>query len=170
MLKRSCLLPAITILLAWTAVAGATDAAKPAPCSTAPYRQFDFWLGEWKVSDKDGKLLGHNRITSILGGCALLENWESASGKSIGTSHNIYDGGRKVWHQTWVDSSGFLLTLEGGIRDGSMVLEGLTHGPDGKVRQRITWTPLSDGRVRQLWESGADGEKFKAVFEGFYAR
>ncbi len=170
MSKISNMLLATVLLLAWSAAATAQDSAKPAPCSAPEYRQFDFWLGEWKVTDKDGKLLGHNRISSILGGCALEENWQPASGKYIGTSYNMYDRGRKVWHQTWVDGSGLLLTIEGGIRDGSMVLEGLTRGPDGEVRQRITWTLLADGRVRQLWESAPQGGEFKTAFEGFYAK
>src|SRR3954467_12481658 len=37
--------------------------AKLAPCGTPPYRQFDFWLGDWEVRSAAGQLLGHNRIT-----------------------------------------------------------------------------------------------------------
>ena len=170
MSRRTSLLLATVLILAWSAVALAQDASQPAPCSSSQYRQFDFWLGEWKVTDKDGKLLGHNSITSILGGCGLEENWKSANGKSTGTSYNIFDGGRKVWHQTWIDNSGLLLTIEGGIRDGSMVLDGRTRGPKGELRQRITWTPLPDGRVRQFWETAPPDGEFKAAFEGFYAR
>ena len=169
MSRRTVTFPVILFLLAWGVAVGAEDAVKPVPCSSSEYRQFDFWLGEWEVTDKDGKLLGHNRITSILGGCVLEENWESADG-SGGTSYNIYDRGRKVWHQTWVDGSGLLLTIEGGLKDGSMVLEGVTRVPSGDVRQRITWTVLPDGRVRQFWESATEGGEFKAAFEGFYAK
>ena len=170
MSKTTGLLFAIVLLLAGGATAIAQDAGKPAPCSAAEYRQFDFWVGEWTVTDNEGKLLGHNRITTILGGCGLEENWKSASGKSVGSSYNIYDRGRKVWHQTWIDNSGLLLTIEGGLDDGSMVLEGRTRGPKGDVRQRISWTPLSDNRVRQLWESAPEGGEFKVAFEGFYAK
>jgi hypothetical protein len=170
MSQRTGLLLATVFVLAWSSAALAQDGSQPAPCSSSEYRQFDFWLGEWKVTDRDGKLLGHNRITSTLGGCALEENWKSANGRSIGSSYNIYDRGREVWHQTWIDNSGLLLTIEGGIRDGSMVLEGLAQGPKGESRQRITWTLLPDGRVRQLWESAPPGGEFKTAFEGFYAR
>jgi hypothetical protein len=64
-----------------------------------------------------------------------------------------------------------LLLLDGGLRDGRMVLEGETPGAGGAVtRHRITWTPNPDGSVRQYWESaGADGE-WKVAFDGRYTR
>ena len=142
---------------------------RPAPCSAEEYRQFDFWIGDWEVATKDGKVIGHNRIRSILGGCVLEENWESANGKSKGTSNNIYDARRKVWHQSWVDNSGLLLQIEGAFHDGSMVLEGVLGTADKEQPQRITWTLLPDGKVRQLWEQETDG-KYKVVFEGFYGK
>jgi hypothetical protein len=62
--------------------------------------------------------------------------------------------------------------LTGGLRDGSMVLEGKTVGRDNAaVRQRITWTPQPDGRVRQLWEqSKDDGKTWTVGFDGRYAK
>ena len=93
----------------------------------------------------------------------LHERYDTGRGYS-GESVNIYDESRKVWHQTWVDSGGLLLLLEGGVRDAKMVLEGQTTGSDQKVtKHRITWTPNTDGSVRQLWEStGPNGESTSA--------
>jgi hypothetical protein len=51
-----------------------------------------------------------------------------------------------------------------------MILEGVIRSPKGDRRQRITWTPLEDGRVRQHWEAAAEGQEFKTLFEGFYAK
>lgn len=148
--------------------AGAAVAA--APCEAVPHRSFDFWLGEWEVRTPADTLVGVNRIVSEYGGCVLHERYDTGSGYH-GESLNVYDAGRKVWHQTWVDNSGLLLLLEGGIRDGKMVLEGQTTGVDGKpMRHRISWTPNADGSVRQLWESsGADG-RFTVAFDGIYRR
>lgn len=43
--------------------------------------------------------------------------------------------------------------------------------PRQTSRQRVTWTPQPDGRVRQLWESSSDGSKTRTVvFDGLYAR
>ena len=145
----------------------------PPPCSAPEHRQFDFWMGEWDVRDAAGKIVGRNRIERVHKGCGLEENWAGAGGFS-GTSLNAYDSDRKQWHQTWVDSSGGLLRLDGGIVDGRMVLSGSTADADaaGKVAlQRITWTPLPDGRVRQLWESSIDaGRTWAVAFDGFYAK
>ena len=88
-------------------------------------------------------------------------------------SANSGDASRKVWHQTWVDVGGLLLTLEGGLRDGAMALEGETQGANGPVRQRIMWRVV-DGdpdRVRQLWESSRDGgTTWQILFDGLYLR
>jgi hypothetical protein len=71
------------------------------------------------------------------------------------------DADRKQWHQTWMDSSGGVLQIDGRFADGRMTLTGDAPGekPGETVRNRITWTPLSDGKVRQLWESSNDGGK-----------
>ena len=100
----------------------------------------------------------------------LHERYSTPRGYS-GESLNIYDAARRVWHQTWVDSSGTLLLLEGGLREGSMVLEGSLPGTDGKpVRQRITWTPNADGTVRQHWETSAADGVWSTAFDGTYRR
>ena len=151
--------------------ASAAAQTSPQPtCTTAEHHAFDFWIGEWNVHRADGKLAGTNSIKREIGGCVLHERYETAHGYS-GESFNIYDASRKVWHQTWVDSAGLLLLLEGGTRDSTMVLEGETTGIGSKVtKHRITWTPNPDGSVRQLWEStDADGDWIVA-FDGKYTR
>ena len=52
-----------------------------------------------------------------------------------------------------------------------MVLEGDTAAPGGKtVRQRIAWTPMPGGRVRQFWESSSDGGRtWSTEFDGLYS-
>ena len=147
-------------------------APKPPSCIASANRQFDFWLGEWDVRDPSGKLLGQNRITSLHKGCVLSENYRA--GEFSGSSLNVYDADRARWHQTWVDSSGGLLVIEGGLVDGRMVLAGETVDPEkpgGKVDNRITWQPLADGRVRQLWETSTDkGRTWTTAFDGYYAK
>jgi hypothetical protein len=153
------------LLLAIPAAQGA-----PAPCASAEHRQFDFWIGDWRVHTPDGKLAGINRITREYGGCVIHEHYATGKGYS-GESLNTYDASRKVWHQTWVDSDGLLLTLEGRWDGKSMVLEGLAPAPGGgTARQRIRWTPNSDGSVRQLWEAADEKGTWSVVFDGRYTR
>jgi hypothetical protein len=125
------------------------------PCSAPEHRQFDFWVGTWEVTTPNGQKAGTNTIQMAMNGCA------------------IYDASRGVWHQSWVDTTGLLLLLEGGFADGAMVLEGETTGPDGTVtRQRITWS-IVDGdpnKVRQIWESQPDGGEWTVAFDGLYER
>ena len=148
----------------------AQQAGQAPPCSTDEYRQFDFWVGEWEVTDAAGNVVGENRITSILGGCVLMEEWTGAS-QSRGKSWNIYNRATGQWHQSWVDNSGLLLQLDGGLQDGSMVLEGSLTGPRGESLQKITWTPRDDGSVRQHWTSSQDGgATWTTAFDGIYRK
>jgi hypothetical protein len=145
---------------------------KPPACVATSFHHFDFWLGDWDVRDASGKMVGQNRITRMHKECVIFENYRA--GEFSGSSLNVYDADRKVWHQTWVDSGGGLLVIEGGLVDGKMVLSGETvdaEKPGGKVDNRITWQPLPDGRVRQLWETSADkGRTWATSFDGYYTR
>jgi hypothetical protein len=177
-------LPLLVLLMSTTAAAqdpnatpapqAATATPAPAPCSGAERRQFDFWLGTWDVTGPKGKIVGHSRIESILGGCTISEHWSSATGGGAndGKSYNIYNADLKRWEQFWVDASGSRLMLSGGIVDGSMVLEGrqdLAAADGVHQRERITWTPNADGSVRQLWESSKDeGKTWTVAFDGLY--
>lgn len=160
----------LTPFLALVAASALAQSPPPSPCSSPEHRQFDFWLGEWEVRGPAGKVAGRNRITREFGDCVLREQYDTGRGYR-GSSFNIYDAGRGRWHQTWVDSSGLLLQLDGGFVDGRMVMEGETVGTDGaRTRHRITWTPNADGTVRQLWESTNAAGEWAVTFDGKYTR
>jgi hypothetical protein len=161
---------AVLVGLSSAAGAGSTSAPLSPSCSAAEYRQFDFWIGDWEVT-ANGKVAGVNRIERILDGCGLLESWTGASGYR-GNSLNFYDASRKRWHQTWTDTSGLALALDGALAGGNMVLSGTRFDTERQqtVHDRITWTPNADGSVRQLWEASTDGKSWSTVFDGLYAR
>ena len=161
---------AASLLVFLGVVASTSDAAPPASCATPEHRQFDFWVGDWQVHKPDGTFAGINRITLEYGSCVIHERYVTGRGYS-GESLNIYDASRKVWHQTWVDGTGLLLTLEGQWTGKSMVLEGQAPGADGAMaKQRITWTPNADGSLRQLWESADAKGAWTVVFDGKYTK
>jgi hypothetical protein len=140
-------------------------------CQDPEFHQFDFWLGTWSVTH-GGKEIGRNTIESVLGGCALLESWASETGVR-GHSLNIYDAGRRVWHQTWVDNTGSLLVLEGTLQGQAMILDGTLLDPSThqQLAQRVTWTRNPDGTVRQLWQSSPQGGRsWVTEFDGLYHR
>lgn len=166
------MLPAL-ILIALAQSAAPAPPPDAARCTAAEHRQFDFWIGDWEVHSAQGRLLGFNRITPILGGCALQEEWNSADGKVRGVSLNAYDPADSRWHQAWVDTAPSRLALVGGLAGRDMVMEQRppTGGPGAGAVQRITWRPLPDGRVRQLWESSSDeGRTWTTAFDGYYSR
>jgi hypothetical protein len=162
-------------MLSRIAVATLVAAAPSAgiACDAAEQRQFDFWIGRWQVVTAEGKQAGENTIEAIDGGCALIERWRGNGGFS-GTSLNSWDGDARVWRQHWVDSQGGLLRLAGAIDGGAMVLastEPHPKKPGATLRQRIRWTPLADGAVRQLWQTSEDdGATWKTTFDGRYVR
>lgn len=143
-------------------------------CASAEHRQFDFWIGAWEVQDTSGTVLGHNTIERILGGCVLHESWRSARNPAgNGHSYNIYDGPTKRWHQTWVDASGSLLQIDGGLNaEGHMVMEGVTRDSAGRpILNRITWSPQPGEGLRQVWHTSSDnGATWTAIFDGYYRR
>lgn len=163
---------AIILLIAGSIpVTLAQEAGAPAveACTAEEHRQFDFWLGSWEVTTPDGTVAGTNMIDRVLGRCALRERWQGKSGMT-GTSLNAYDPHTGTWHQTWVDDRGGFLLLSGGLEQGSMVLSGEMRDGKGPVTHRITWTPLDNGQVRQLWEVRRRAEDWEVVFDGLYTR
>ena len=152
----------------------AQNTTPPASACDAPeYRQFDFWIGEWDVNGgQDGKTpVGTSSITRAASGCALHEQWTNTQG-SEGRSLNVFDKTIGKWTQFWIGADGVILRLEGGLLENAMVLEGVLNMPNDKVQlQRITWTPMPDGRVSQRWDISDDGGKNWAVsFIGYYRR
>jgi hypothetical protein len=92
-------------------------AAPSAACSAPEYHRLNFWLGDWDSygGNGQGPSEARNRVTSILGGCVILENYRGTDGLH-GESFTIYDASRHVWHQTWVTNRGRWLVLEGDSR------------------------------------------------------
>lgn len=164
-------LPLIAVALFSLALPATAQTPRPPPCADEVYRQFDFWVGDWEVRNADGELLGHNEIKPIGNGCGLLENWRGAGGGE-GMSINAYDPVIGNWTQRWV-GVGVMLWLHGGLDGDNMVLTSITKRdtPRGPALDRISWAPLDDGRVQQMWDmSNDDGETWTRVFDGFYAR
>jgi tetratricopeptide (TPR) repeat protein len=146
---------------------------KLTPCNTEHYRDFDFWLGKWDVTPAGlPSATAKSSITSVQGGCAVLEEYQTQSGFS-GMSINFYDSTTEMWHQSWMGNGGGAVHLQGNLIDGAMVLSDadlLVSEKAGTIN-RVTWSLLDDGRVRQHWESSSDkGETWTTSFDGYYKR
>lgn len=141
-----------------------------ASCAADGYRAFDFWLGEWTVENANGNVVGSNTISRISNGCAVLEHWVNGAGIP-GQSLNHFDATTGSWHQRWVGGNGAILEISGGLEGESMVLAGERQSANGPVHDRVTWTPMEDGSVRQHWQVSQDGgETWTDAFLGIYKR
>lgn len=163
--------PLLASLLVPLALVAQQPSPPPPPVAPPESAQFDFWVGEWEVTGKGGKVVGRSRIEKIASGWGLLENWESPRfpGKSI----NAWNPAKKCWQQFWVGSGGAILELTGGLdAHGSMVIRGENPAPNGDtLLNRITYTPNADGTVRQHWEISSDGgATWSTSFDGLYRR
>jgi hypothetical protein len=140
------------------------------PCSSAEFRQFDFWAGSWDVEVK-GKIVGRNDVTIEQDGCLLVEHWKSLMSPETGTSFNYYDKAGHQWHQLYIANNGNARSfppIAGGLQNGAMVL---TNDADPSHTARWTWTPLPEDRVRQMAEQSADGGKsWKVVWDSVYIK
>ena len=139
------------------------------PCAYTPEaRQFDFWVGSWDVKTAQGDMAGTNDIRLGAGQCVLVENWRNTQGWT-GQSLNFYDADAKLWRQIWVDTNAGVTRFEGTFTEGQMRFHGERVAANGqKAPVKMTFTPLSDGRVRQMGEVSNDGGKTWTVEYDLY--
>jgi len=133
------------------------------PCSLPEFRQFDFWVGEWEAYDLKGNKGGDSKISIILDSCVILEEWTSAGAQQgliySGKSFNSYNAATKQWQQTWTDNTGNTTEfLRGEGSNGKIVFYAdKVAGPKGEnFMRRLTFTKLSDDKVRQFGERSDD--------------
>jgi hypothetical protein len=146
-------------------------AAAPSQCGPEA-RQFDFWLGEWSVTEPGGRHVGDSSIQKILGGCVILENW-TAGTTGAGKSFNTFDPVTKTWEQYWVESTGgHALYTHGVWSDPKLTFEGHNPGPKYEPSiQRFSFTRLDANNVRQLQEdSHDDGKTWTVTYDFHYTR
>ena len=160
MRPRRFAVPAITVAgVALLVAALVAFAAKPPrDCTAAQYKQFDFFAGDWDTYDvaDSTKIIARNRVTRMLDGCALREQYVQTDGMQ-GESFSAYDAARHVWHQSWLTNHGSLLLLDGGLIDGRMVLAGTDHAMDGSASllRGVWWS--KGGSVHERAERSTDG-------------
>ena len=164
----SALLAALVLIRALNAASAAT----PLHCTAPQNRYFDFWIGPWQVRNYAGKVEGTNSITREYGQCVLQEHFRSDDGSSYGSSFSFFDGDDGKWHYVWVDNLGAFEIFTGNMIGQSMVMTGWTTTPSHRrALERMTWTPLRNGRVRQFWQGSTDGGRaWQTISDVYYWR
>jgi hypothetical protein len=144
------------VLAAVVPVAAQGDTTEP-PCHSPEAAQFDFWLGEWNLTWRDsGK--GTNKITKVLDGCVILENFDGAPSMQFrGWSVSSFDVATGEWKQTWVDNQGGYLDFTGGFADGKMTLSRETTIEGKPALQRMVFSNIGENDLDWNWEHSLDG-------------
>jgi hypothetical protein len=160
-------------MIAHLALALATLAA---PCEQdSTYHLLDFWVGSWIVTS-NGKRDGTDRVTKILQGCAVEEQWIDTDGHAGRGIFYVAPGGHR-WRQVWVTDAA---PMVGGTKEKAMVahvtgqstrFQGELSLGDGRVvLDRTTLTRQADGHVHQVIEISRDGgTTWQVGFDADYA-
>lgn len=146
------------------------------PCSYPEAKQFDFWVGTWKVEwvDKEGvKGKGTNTIRKILDSCVIEENFDGNPGTPlIGKSLSVFVPKLKKWKQTWVDNFSSYLDFTGEFIENKMILSRkLLDNEDKKIFQRMVFYNINKDSLDWNWERSSDeGKNWKLLWKIHYTR
>lgn len=144
--------------------------AAAAPCAGPAYHQFDFFVGNWTVTNKAGKTVGSDAVTKKMNDCVIFERWRDATGPGSGFGITGFQAGRHTWHQTFMDDTGLVLTLDGALENGGMHLRGTDYPTTSARLNDVLWTRHGNV-VEELWRVSIDrGRTWKTVFDGFFHR
>ena len=130
-------------------------------CSAPEYRQMDFVLGSWEVSNKGKKTADVTFERTSTSTCGVLETWRNANG---GGGNGLF-GNSPVghgWQYFWVPSSGQPTWLHDGKptgKDDEMQFTLTRTQPDGASHvSQWTVTKTADGHIRELSVNTEDGK------------
>lgn len=150
-----------------TSLFGVPEVARGAACKDAGYRQFDFWVGAWGIrtpTQPAGSPATPSVVESILGGCAVTENYFGGRGRSL----NFYDAGTRRWTQHYVFFTGGGLLMDGAFERDSMKLAEF-FPPPGTTSTWV-WTHLTADSVKQHQRVLRNDGSPAGEFDGRYRR
>jgi hypothetical protein len=162
------------LFTAFLLAAAAPYAAQPPAlaCPHAEARQFDFWLGEWNVLNRNrasdsASFADTGRATDLVhavaGGCAIVEHWRGeAYGQFIlGFSVRAWNARARQWDLVllWPASGDqSFATLHGDFRHGRGEFFGGRSTPAGdSIRTRFTFSDIRPDALRWQNASSTDG-------------
>lgn len=136
------------------------------------YHKLDFWLGSWKVFSAKGAKSADVKISSILDGCGISEDWKSAHGAN-GRGLAGYDRRTRKWNYFWLSATGALTHLmEEKGSAGSVQFSVTQNDTKGMTRlRRWTLSVMPRGGLRELSMGSADnGKSWTKEYELFWRR
>ena len=170
------------ILICMLFIGITTSYAQNSNVSTSPpeARQFDFWIGTWKLSWPGGQAgtpegktgVAKNVITTVLDSSVIEENFSAAELGFNGRSLSVYNANKKKWQQTWVDNTGAYLLFEGEFKNGKMELLTKPFERNGKTFiSRMVFKNIQHDNLDWDWQRSNDGGKsWQDVWNIHYTR
>ncbi len=159
--------------------------------SDATFEDFDFWVGEWQVIDREtGDLQGFDIVTKTLEGCVIHQEWRQLSDRASQPGAPWRYRGSSVtalnadgqWQQTWLDNAGSNILPVGQFeKDRTMVIESdwlaftTRQGQHVKLKYRFHWQPQTDGTIlnwgfmKQVVDDAPEGD-WRQYFDIIYRR
>ncbi|HWF01252.1 MAG TPA: hypothetical protein VG248_15745 [Caulobacteraceae bacterium] len=135
-----------------------------APCSDAFYHQFDFLVGDWQAREPGGTdVTAQISVAKAAGGCGLIEQ-ETPTRGVASVSLLAYDEDATLWRRDSAFGDGLVLSLQGGVQNGDLVLEGEQSGSQSHQLARITWRAQGEV-VRETGERSPDGQTWSPWFD-----
>jgi len=130
-------------------------------CAAPEYRQLDFILGSWEVSNKGKKTADATFEPVSTSSCGLAETWRNANG---GGGNGLFANSPvgHGWQYFWVPSSGLPTWLHDGVPTGNgeemqftitrTLADGTSHV------SHWTLTKMPNGQIRELSVNTEDGK------------
>lgn len=146
---------------------GASAQGRLTPCLAPEYRQFDFWLGDWDVVNRqrrpDGTTWGvtgraTDKVYPVAGGCGIVEQWrgDAAQGYVVGYSLRAWNPETHAWDLVLLwprPEQPRFATLHGGFRHGRGDFFRSVTGSDGSpMKIRLTFSDVTANSLR--WNNG----------------
>ena len=134
-------------------------------------KTFDFWVGKWDAYWADS-LKGTNKISKILEGQVVEENFSTNDGTFKGNSWSVYDSTSNLWKQTWVDNNGAYMTFTGGKENDKVILimNDARMQKNKKYYMRMVFSDIKEDSFEWNWQSSEDKTIWKSVWTVHYKR
>ncbi len=159
---------ALFLVAALSAAPLEAPAASSAPvstaCSQSAYRQFDFWVGDWTAFHAGGgDVVAQVKVARVADGCGLIEQVTPAKG-APSEALILFDPAATLWRRESVAGDGQVVSLQGGMQNDAMVLEGEEAGSSAHGLVRVTWKVQGEV-VSESAERSPDGRDWSSWYD-----
>jgi hypothetical protein len=138
-----------------------------AACQDSSQRQFDFWIGDWDVVNRQRRPQGTrwgvtgratDRVHAVAGGCGIVEHWRgtTAMGQVLGYSLRAWNSAKGRWDLVLLwprPNQPRFFTLEGAFRHGrGEFFRTVSDTAGNPVQVRFTFSDITPTSLR--WNDG----------------